>query len=346
MTAMTRQRYPFLNSRTYPTAFFILLALGTAFASFAQTATPPYVSPDTPQGTGPHPAIMETDPGLATHTVFRPKNLAALGAQKLPILAFANGACANRGNSFRYFLSEIASHGILSIAIGPIGPKEGEYEHIGNGQPAAGSPAAALAAAGKLAAATPASGPTPAYTTAAQLIEAIDWAQAENSRRGGPYYGKLDTARIAVMGMSCGGLQALDGAHDPRVTTLGVWNSGTYSDDRRALEIAAAKATKAGLKTLRIPTIYVTGDPSDIAFANTEDDFARIDAVPLFRAWREKTGHGGTYREPNGGEFGRVAVAWLLWQLKGDKHSEMMFTGADCGICKLPGWHVKKKNIE
>jgi len=343
---MTRQRDLLLCARAYSTALVALVAFGIAFASFAQTVTPPYVSPDTPQGTGPYPAIMETDPGLATHTVYRPKNLAALGVQKLPILAFANGACANRGNGFRYFLTEIASHGMLAIAIGPMGPKEGEYELIGNGQPAAGSPAAALAAAGKLAAATPASGPTPAYTTAAQLIEAMDWAQAENKRRDSPYSGRLDTARIAVMGMSCGGLQALDAAHDPRVTTLGVWNSGTYSDDKRALEIAAAKATKAGLKTLRVPTLYVTGDPSDIAFANTEDDFARIDGVPLFRAWRENTGHGGTYREPNGGEFGRVAVSWLLWQLKGDKDAGKMFAGADCGICKLPNWHVKKKSID
>ncbi|MCX7175940.1 MAG: alpha/beta hydrolase [Proteobacteria bacterium] len=343
---MKKHRYLLLRDRVFPVALFILMATGTAAPSFAQTAMSPYVSPGTPQGTGPHPAIMEADPGLATHTIYRPKNMAALGNQKLPILVFANGACANRGNSFRYFLSEIASHGVLAIAIGPIGPKEGEYEHIGNGEPASGSPAAALAAAGKLAAATPGSGPTPAYTTASQLSEAIDWAQAENLRHGRPYYGKLDPARIAVMGMSCGGLQALDTAHDPRVTTLGVWNSGTYNDDKRAMEIAAAKATKAGLKTLRIPTIYVTGDPSDVAFANTEDDFARIDGAPLFRAWREMTGHGGTYREPNGGEFGRVAVAWLLWQLKGDKEAAKMFIGADCGICKLPNWHVKKKNID
>lgn len=344
---MKKHGYRFLRGRVWPFAYLVLATIGTAFDCAAQAiVSPPYVSPDTPQGTGPHPAVMVSDLRLATHTIYRPKDFAALGSQKLPILVFANGACANRGNSFRYFLTEIASHGMLAIAIGPIGPREGEYDHIGNGQPAAGSPAAALAAAGKLAAATPASGPTPAYTTASQLIDAIDWAQAENRRSGGPYYGRLDPARIAVMGMSCGGLQALAAAHDPRVTTLGVWNSGTYSDDKRALEIAAAKATKAGLKSLRVPTLYVTGDPSDIAFANTEDDFARIDGIPLFRAWREKTGHGGTYRQPNGGEFGQVAVAWLLWQLKGDTIAEKMFVGADCGICKRPGWHVKKKNID
>ncbi len=337
-----------------------LIGAAAAISGFAQSAAeshrpagerravpaPPYVSPETPQGTGPYPAIMVADPTLPTHTLYRPKDIAAIGKEKLPVVAFANGACINFGNSFRYFLSEIASHGFLAIATGPIGPREAEFSIVGFGQPAAGSPAASLAAAGKLVSATPASGPGPAYTTAKQLIDAIDWAEKENARQGSAYFGKLDTARIAVMGMSCGGLQAIDAAHDARVKTLGVWNSGAYTDDRRAMEIAAAKATKAGLKALRIPTIYVTGDLSDIAFANTEDDFSRIDAVPLFRAWREHTGHGGTYRELNGGAFGKVAVAWLRWQLKGDMSAASMFTGADCGICKQPEWHVKKKNIE
>ena len=315
---------------------------------FASPPPPAYVTPETAQGTGPYPAIMVADPGLPTHTLYRPANLAALGAAKLPIVAFANGACANLGNPFRYFLSEIASHGFLAIAVGPIGAKEVEFSRSFAGeQPAAGSPAAGLAARGQLLSRAAESGPSPAaFTTARQLIDAIDWAQAENARPGSPYQGRLATEQIAVMGMSCGGLQALDAAHDPRVKTLGVWNSGTYDDDKRALEIAGAKVSKADLKTLRTPAIYITGDPSDVAFANTEDDFSRIEGLPLFRAWREKTGHGGTYREPNGGEFGEVAVGWLLWQLKGDREAAKLFVGTDCGICRRTGWHVKKKHID
>src|SRR4051812_4695264 len=84
---------------------------------FPTAPLPPYVTPETPQGTGPDPAIMEGDPGLATHTIYRPKDLAALGVEKLPIVAFGNGGCVNVGNRFRYFLTEIASHGFLAIAI-------------------------------------------------------------------------------------------------------------------------------------------------------------------------------------------------------------------------------------
>ncbi|TRZ66530.1 MAG: alpha/beta hydrolase [Rhodocyclaceae bacterium] len=338
----------------------LVIGVGAAIPVFAQTASIPregehgrstlpppyYVTPETPQGTGPFPAIMESDPGLLTHTIYRPQDLGALGSARLPIVAFANGACNNLGNSFRYFLTEIASHGFMAIAIGPIGPNVHEFGSSGFGQPAPGSPAAALAAAGKLVSATPASGPGPAYTTATQLIDAMDWAQKENTRRDGAYFGKLDTGQIAVMGMSCGGLQAIDAAHDPRVKTLGVWNSGAYPSDHRAMEIAAARATKASVMTLQLPTIYVTGDPSDVAFANAEDDFTRIAGVPLFRAWREKTGHSGTYRESNGGEFATVAVTWLLWQLKGDRTAARMFTGPDCGLCRQPEWHVRRKNID
>lgn len=334
--------------------FTSLVMASLASISFAQTTPaivfptappPPYVTPETPQGTGPYPAIMESDRSLVTHTIYRPQNLAALGTQKLPIVAWGNGACVNVGNRFRFFLSEIASYGFLAIAVGPIGPKEAEFAISGSvrGQPAPNSPAAIQAAAGE----TSVPGTLGrAQTTATQLIDAIDWAIAENARPGSKYFGKLDTSKIAVMGQSCGGLQAIDAAHDPRVTTLGVWNSGAFPDNNMAWNIAAARATKDSLKTLHAATIYVSGEPSDVAYPNAEDDFTRIEGIPVFRAWREKTGHTGTYREPNGGSFGKVGVTWLQWQLKGDKAAAKMFLGADCGLCTNPEWHVKKKNID
>jgi hypothetical protein len=331
-----------------------LAALATCGAALAQTARPPapvfptappppYVTPETPQGSGRFGAVMEADAGLPTHTVYRPASLAALGAEKLPIVAFGNGACINVGNRFRYFLSEIASHGFLAIATGPIGPKEAESTASGSanrGAPAAGSPGALHKGP------VPAGTNPPADTTAAQLLDAVTWAIAENSRPGSKYQGRLDTTKVAVMGQSCGGIQAIDAAHDPRVTTLGVWNSGAFPVDGRAWAIAAANADKATLKTLHGSAIYISGEPSDVAFNNADDDFARIEGIPIFRGWREKTGHGGTYREPDGGEFGVVATAWLKWQLKGDKDAAKMFVGADCALCTKPNWHVASKNLK
>jgi hypothetical protein len=62
--------------------------------------------------------------------------------------------------------------------------------------------------------------------------------------------------------------------------------------------------------------------------------------------YRDGVGHGGTYGQPNGGEFAKVAVALLEWQLKGDKEASKMFLGAKCGLCQDPQWHVSKKGYE
>ena len=51
------------------------------------------------------------------------------------------------------------------------------------------------------------------------MIDAIHWAMAENERAGSKYYKQLDSRKIAVMGQSCGGVQAIEVAADRRVTT-------------------------------------------------------------------------------------------------------------------------------
>ena len=178
---------------------------------------------------------MEVDPTLAKHTVYRPDDIRAVGSAKLPIMAWGNGACAADGNSFRLFLTEIASHGYLAIANGPIGPDRAQF-------PPTMAPNRGAAPAGARGASAPEGrAPQPGAaaktgvppgitstppTTTAQLIEAVDWAIAENSRQGSRYYGKLDIAKIAVAGMSCGGVQAIEASVDPRVKTTIVANSG------------------------------------------------------------------------------------------------------------------------
>ena len=98
------------------------------------------------------------------------------------------------------------------------------------------------------------------------------------------------------------------------------------------------------LQKLHQPVIYINGGEKDIAYANGMDDFQKIDKVPVAMA-NFDVGHGGTYAQPNGGEFGKVAVAWLQWQLKGDKTAEKMFSGPDCGLCKNTEWKYEKKKI-
>jgi hypothetical protein len=69
--------------------------------------------------TGPYKVVMEMIPSLPNHTVYRPENLVAVKG-KLPVVAFGNGGCANVGNAFQNYLSEVASHGFIIVANGPI----------------------------------------------------------------------------------------------------------------------------------------------------------------------------------------------------------------------------------
>jgi len=262
-------------------------------------------------GSGPYSALMVTDSTLTTHTIFRPKDLSVFGEKnKLPIIAWGNGACANSPWEHVNFLSEVASHGFLVVAIGPM-PQEGER---GRGQSAS-----------------------------SQLLDAIDWTIAQNRAKTSQYYNKIDTTKISVSGMSCGGLQALECAPDPRVTTAVICNSGILPDTVSGFP-GMPNLKKDDLKKLHSPSIYILGGESDIAYNNGMDDFHRINHVPVFAANLD-VGHGGTYHQPHGGEFAIVATAWYKWQLKDDKEAAKMFIGEPCGVSQMPGWKVEKKNI-
>jgi hypothetical protein len=264
-------------------------------------------------GTGPFKALMASDSTLPTHTVFRPQDLNAFGKKaKLPIIVWGNGACANSPWEHVNFLSEVASHGFLVIAIGPM-PAEGQRGGAG--------------------------GPT----KAALLTDAINWAVAHNSDPTSAYHHKLDVTRIAAAGMSCGGLQTLEVAPDARLTTVMVCNSGILGDPGRGMG-GMPKLTKDHLEKLRTPVIYILGGERDIAYNNGMDDFRRINHVPIFAA-NLNVGHGGTYARPHGGEFAKVATAWFQWQLKGDKQAATLFEGEPCGVAQMAGWKVEKKNI-
>jgi len=264
-------------------------------------------------GTGPYKALMATDSTLATHTIFRPQDLRPFGKKaKLPIIVWGNGACANSPWEHVNFLSEVASHGFLVVAIGPM-PAVGQR----------GGPG----------------GPS----KSALLTEAINWAIAQSGDKASQYYNKLDPTKIAASGMSCGGLQALEVAPDPRLATVMVCNSGILGNPGGGMG-GMPRLTKDHLAQLHTPTIYLLGGERDIAYNNGMDDFRRINHVPIFVA-NLNVGHGGTYARPHGGDFAIVATAWFQWQLKGDQAAAKMFVGEPCGVAKLEGWKVEKKNI-
>lgn len=291
-----------------------IAGLGLINSASAQV-TPPATKPTSrvieDGGTGPYKAIALQESSLATHTVFRPQDLSKFGGgQKLPIIAWGNGACANSPWEHVNFLSEVASNGFLVVAIGPL-PMEGEK---GSGR-----------------------------STSSQLTDAINWAIAQNGDKTSPLYNKIDVTKIAVSGMSCGGLQTLETAPDKRVTTAVIYNSGLFVVRGSGVG-GMPDLPKEHLKKLHTPTLYVLGGEKDIAYANGMDDFKNINHVPVFVANMD-VGHGGTYGKPHGGEFAKVATAWYKWQLKGDKEAAKMFTGNPPGLAADKNWKVDKKNL-
>jgi hypothetical protein len=143
--------------------------------------------------------------------------------------------------------------------------------------------------------------------------------------------------------MTCGGLQALEVAPDPRVQAVLICNSGLF-ENPQGRRSGMPKLPKEHLLKLHSPVIYILGGQKDIAYKNGMDDVRRINHVPVFAANLD-VGHGGTFSKPRGGDFATVAAAWFQWHLKGDETAAKMFGGEPCGVAAMAGWRVEKKNI-
>lgn len=238
--------------------------------------------------------IVEHEPSLSRHTVYRP---ATLPTEKLPIVSWGNGGCGADGLSSAEFLAEIASHGYLVISNGAPNGNGGD----------------------------PDNGST--------HIAAIDWATDENTDPCSQYFNRLNEAKVAVMGYSCGGLMSLNAAGDSRLSTVVAMNSGLLNPNQNVYA------------RMHTPVAYFNGGPSDIAYENGRRDYQAINQVPVYHA-NLPVGHGGTYHHDNGGEFARVGVAWLNWHLKDDQSAQGrgMFLGNACGICRTD-WSIEHKGF-
>lgn len=262
-------------------------------------------------GTGIYKAIMKEELSLPEHTVFVPQDLSAFNKKNpLPVLVWGNGACANSPHEHINFLNEIASHGYIVLATG-VFPAENEWYR----------------------------GP---MSRTEQQVESMDWALAQNADPTSPYYQKIDVKNICVAGMSCGGLQTLYNCADPRIKTLMICNSGLFNQQNASQAVGGMPMpSKDKLKEIHTSILYMLGGESDIAYGNGMDDFKRIDHVPAC-ATNLPVGHGGTYGQPHGGEYSVVALAWLDWQLKGNKKASKMFVGKKCEILKRKDWTIEK----
>ena len=159
------------------------------------------------------------------------------------------------------------------------------------------------------------------------MLDALRWAVAENDRQGSRFYHRLDTKAVAAMGQSCGGAQALEASADPGIRTTVMWNSGLFPGVTTMA--GGAPLTKDNLKNLHGPIAYISGDDEDLAYANANDDFQRINHVPVFRAYSHGVVHEGTYSERNGGEFAGIAVGLAQLAAEGRRAGGASVRGPD-----------------
>jgi hypothetical protein len=263
-------------------------------------------------GSGKYKVVVETnsDSAMACGTIYRPQDLG--GAEKFPIFAWGEGACSRDGKSNSASMAEIASHGYFVIADGPLN---------GGNCPGIGMPntAADLPNMGK------------------PLLGYIKWAIAENDKPCSAYFDSLDSTKVAADGFSCGGLMASGTSADPIMTTYGITSSGLTGPDQNFYS------------KIHTPFKALTGS-TDMAYDNAKRDYQQISALGIPSVFFSKNGagHGGDLGAKNGGDFTKVNLAWLNWQLKGDTTAtgKGFLIGADCTFCNNGGWEVMSKNIQ
>lgn len=313
-------------------------------------------------GTGAFKAEIVSDSSLTAFTIYRP---ADLPSEPLPVVLYGNGACMNSSVEARYFLNELASHGYIVIAIGPY--NEDDFiahwtgvmtmMHPGSKQVilADGTEVKALTPeelreyltrqnaareaaqkqAGKKKNKTPE--PEPFRTYPRQLLEALDWLTDQNANEESEYCGHVDLDKVAVMGQSCGGAQAIAVLHDPRISTGIILNSGMG-------EMAMQGADHNSLQHIRVPMLYVVGGEADMATGNAAKDFESIEKVPVFMVNTVIDGHEGSYYESHGGKYAVIVNQWLEWQLKGKVGQSAPFLNDDAFHSLYEGWTLDRKN--
>jgi hypothetical protein len=287
-----------------------------AGAAFAQ---PPGITPEMINTTlplegaplaepGPYEVMSGPAFGSPGLLVFHPADLSAFPARDtLPVLVWGNGGCAIDTARYSGFLSTIASHGFLVLGT------------------------AAQAGAERR------------QATADDLIAGIDWAFAENERSGSPLNGKVDTEQVAAMGQSCGGFLSVSVGADPRVDTIGMFNSGVQPPNPNAP--AGRFPTTDALKDLHGPVLLINGAERDFLTPASHATYEAITHVPAFYGARENAGHTATVFHPGGGEYANVASNWLRWTFKKDAEAAKMFVGDDCALCTNPNWDVEAKGF-
>jgi predicted alpha/beta-hydrolase family hydrolase len=249
--------------------------------------------------------IREAARGLPNHTVFRPADMTVFGPNALPIVLYANGGCNASNFGATYILTVLAARGFFVVA-------NGAFDAV-------------------LAGGT---------TTPSKVTDAINWIDQADAQ----FFNRLDTTRVAVMGQSCGGLEALVAGANPRVSTVVALNTGFFPTPSNGFG-------REQLANLHKPVLVFNGGPQDIAYQNSIDNYNLLVAqgTNAYLASNSHAWHSGLlFGIRDGiGDTGMLAQAeklivnWLDYWLVGNTAAGRYFFGFNCGLCVQPDWSVK-----
>jgi len=257
-------------------------------------------------GSGRYRAIVVSEKTLPDFTIYRPRNIqyAARREGPLPILIWCNGACSGSSIGYERMLNEMASHGYVVVGIGAFEMTDSERDDGGSDEK--------------------------------MVVTAINWLVKQEKLVTSDYYHAINVKNIALSGHSCGGAQAIANCANSRVKTLLIMNAGMGG-------MSMGGATPQTLNSLHCPIIYMTGGTGDVAYENAKTDFNKVKKQA---AWADlsNAGHGGTYWNQYGGEFGKLALKWMDWHLKGYKQNARIFLKPELkGFSS--NWSVQTRNF-
>lgn len=292
----------------------LIILVGAMTVSVAHAHKPHHEKPQPAAMEQFFDVVREDAPGLPGYTVYRPADLHG-PKKKFPVIAWSNGACAASNDGHLYFLMQVAARGFVIVAYG---------------EPDVSSAPGSQA-------------------TEDRLRKAIDWATSPPGRGGSKYHNHLDASRIATMGHSCGGIDAIwTGEHDARVKTVVSLNSGCFPDDSTGGASGPLAVCRSYLNNLSGPVMFVAGGPSDVAYPNSLGSYERTEAVPAVFASHATAGHGGFFgTAPRTVQLQLVqaVVEWLDATLNRNTEALDFLVGPDNELGQLPNWTVSSKGF-
>ncbi|HVZ34728.1 MAG TPA: hypothetical protein VG963_20005 [Polyangiaceae bacterium] len=172
--------------------------------------------------------------------------------------------------------------------------------------------------------------------TGKEMLQAVEWALAQDQDANSPIHGKIDREQIGAFGHSQGGSGTVETGKDPRIRAIAPLSGVPLQNTEQEVsmvqcptfyittagDIATPESVQAAYDATQTPAVFgVTNGGNHDEYADVEDD-----PGGLLSAFAGLTS--------NDGKRTRAAVAaWFDWQLKGRDELRALFVGDDCGFC-------------